>query len=142
MDPAESRDLIRSIGGALGERANRLWQDAANRGMAPVEVPSRSNRLIACTEDHCKGEVEGAMEPADAIDKSARMFGYGGGDPRMGQLQKECSTGAEEECGFSTHAPSQRGRTEETGRGISGSASQLVDLEFELVAADEDWLLG
>jgi hypothetical protein len=71
MDPAKSRDLIRSIGGTLGERANRLWQDPANCGMAAVETPSRSNRLIACTEDHCKGEVEGAMEPADAIDRAS-----------------------------------------------------------------------
>jgi uncharacterized protein (DUF2236 family) len=57
-----------------------------NCSMAAVEAPRRPNRLVVCTERHSEGEVERAVEPANAVDESARMFRDGIGDPRMGKL--------------------------------------------------------
>ena len=63
-----------------------MGQDTVNCGMAAMEAPRRPNRLVACTERHSEGEIERAVETANTVDESARMFRDGLGDPRMGKL--------------------------------------------------------
>jgi len=96
MNPLKRRNLVRSISGASGKAADRLWQVAVNRSMTVVEASCRPNRLIARTERHGEGEPERAVEPANAVDENARMLGNGMGDPRMGKLQEERATGPDE----------------------------------------------
>jgi len=54
------------------------------------------------------------MEATDWIRKGPRVLGDGGGDPGMGQLKEQSTTGTQEDDGFSVDPPSHRGWTKNT----------------------------
>ena len=88
VNPAQGGDLVRFVRGPFSERPYRLRQLAANAGVSPVQ-PARSRQsLFERAEDHGEHHAKGLMKAADRISERGGMFGNGGRDPGMRQLQQ------------------------------------------------------
>ncbi len=74
-------------------------------GMSAMQPASCGQALIEISEHHRENNAERAMEAPNWVRKCMRMLVDRGGDPRMGQLEKQRTAGTQEDGGFPVDAP-------------------------------------
>jgi hypothetical protein len=80
--------------------------------MATVKAPGCRERLLNRAEHDRKHDIEGTVEPADRVGQGPRVLRDGGGYPGMGELQQQCTAGAEKYRCFLVDMPHHRAGSE------------------------------
>jgi hypothetical protein len=120
INPTKRRDIIGPIVAARGKqavaargkRADSLWQDALDRAVSPMQMAGSPEGLIQRAEHEREGDVERPVKSADRVGQCAGVLGDRRGNPRVGELEQECTASTKKNRGLSMEPPGQRGWAE------------------------------
>ena len=80
-----------------------------------MQLPSDGQAIFKPSKNHIEHNAEGAVKTPYWIHKGLGMLFDSGCDPRMGQLEKKGTAGAEKDCGLAVYAPNRRLRAKNAG---------------------------
>lgn len=136
VDPEKRRGFIGAVRGARCEGAGALRHDAGDRGVARAQTPRRRQGLIKRAENKREHDAESAMKAAYGIGEDLRMSRDGGGDPRVGELQKQGATRAKKYRSFAIDFPNRRLGAEHALTRSSCAGADEAEFIFEITVAN------
>lgn len=107
-----------------------------------MEAASRTDALIERSKHHREHDLEGPMEASNWIRKGVRVLFDRGGDPRVGELQKQRTPGTQKDCSLTINGPGDRSRAENARERAGRDRPDPGQLAFQVLGTDNCECIG